>query len=228
MLAICTWLWGDKFEMSEVVRLRNMLKRNVTIPYKFILFTNVFEPIRNDAMLFYPIIDPKLLHVNGCFARLRIFDPEFQYKVEIAVDQKFDRFATIDLDTVLTKNIDPLFDIDAKFAIMQGGNAANPCPYNGALQLLRKGAYPEVWDDFTLEKASKVPFYSFPDDQGWIHHKLPNMPGWKTGTQGVYVFRKPGWPDATDNLPKDARLVTFINKTPKQLQHLPWIKEHWR
>lgn len=228
MLAICTWLWGDKFEIGDAIRLHNMLKRNVKQPYKFILFTNVFEPTNNSGMLLYPIVDLKLLHIKGCFARLRIFDPEFQYKVEIAADQKFDRFITIDLDTVVTKPIDPILDLDADFAIMQGGNAANPCPYNGALQSLRKSAHPEVWQDFSLEKANKVPFYSFPDDQGWLHHKVPNAPGWKTGTQGVYVFRKPGWPDATDNLPQDARLVTFINKTPRMLAKLPWIQEHWR
>ncbi len=80
-----------------------------------------------------------------------------------------------------------------------------------------------------LEAAAKVPFYEFPDDQGWIWHKLPRAAGWLAGpTSGIYGFKKPGWPPG-DNLPADARLVAFPGaRDPSQFTHLPWVRKYWR
>jgi hypothetical protein len=148
-----------------------------------------------------------------------------------------DRIVNIDLDTVITGEIDPLFDRPEPFVILQGGNASNPNPYGGALIMLRAGAHPEVWTDFSVEAASRVPYFEFPDDQGWIWHKLPNAAGWKCGAGSqVFVFRKPGWPGwankrdshPNDALPKGARLVTFSGgRSPEKFKHLDWVKNNW-
>jgi hypothetical protein len=86
-----------------------------------------------------------------------------------------------------------------------------------------------LWDEFSIEKATKIPFYEFPDDQGWIHAMVPKAASWPCGpASGIYAFRKPGWPK-DDKLPADARLVCFPGaRDPSQFQHLPWIREHWR
>jgi hypothetical protein len=148
-----------------------------------------------------------------------------------------DQIVNIDLDTVITGPLDPLFDRPEPFVIMQKGNASNPCPFNGALMMLRAGAHPEVWSDFSLEAAAKTAHYEFPDDQGWLWHKLPKAAGWKCGPEtGVFVFRKPGWPSfdrkmkrGGDDLPKGARLVTFSGgRSPAKYEHLDWIKANWR
>jgi hypothetical protein len=147
----------------------------------------------------------------------------------------------MDLDTVITDSLDPLFDRPEPFLILQGGNATNPCPFNGALQMLRPGYRHDVWDDFSIEAAQKIPYDSFPDDQAWLAYKLPGAAGWKVGPEtGAYVFRKPAWPgyiswdiaidEGTDkDLPKGARLVTFSGwRSPARFEHLPWIKQNWR
>ncbi len=172
--------------------------------------------------------DLPLTKIKGCFARLRMFDPLYQENIEIVAHSKIDRIVCMDLDTVITGPLDPLFDRDETFLILQGANAANPCPFNGSLMMLRAGHHSEVWSDFSLEKARAVPFYEFPDDQGWIHHMLPNAAGWKVGAEsGVYAFQKPGWPKG-DDLPADARMVVFPGwRSPEKFKHLKWIKENW-
>jgi hypothetical protein len=41
------------------------------------------------------------------------------------------------------------------FVILHGGNASNPCPFNGSLFMLRAGAHPEVWGDFSLRQRRR-------------------------------------------------------------------------
>lgn len=213
MLYVTTWHWGDKFSKDHANILHASVKRNLKQPFEWRVFTPEQE-------------DEYLTKVPGCFCRLRQFDPIWQKKQGI---KSGDKIVCIDLDTVITGSLDELFDRDEPFVIMQGANASNPCPFNGALMMLCAGTHPEVWSDFSIEAANKISFHSFPDDQGWIWHKVPDAAGWKVGKEHrVYVYKKPGWPSYIgDALPKGARLVTFINNDPSKLVHLDWVKEHW-
>lgn len=220
MLFITTWFWGTKYSKDYPAKLERALQRHVNQPYKFYVISPLPE-------------DEPLAQMKGCFARLRMFDPNWQRSIGM---EPGDRLLNMDLDTVVVRELDPLVERPEDFVIMQGGNSANPCPYNGALMLIKYGAHPEVWNDFSLKAAAEAPFYEFPDDQGWIHYKVPNAAGWKCGPDsGVYVFRKPGWPGWEDKasygdnyLPPEARLVTFSGwRTPKGFHHLQWIKENW-
>jgi hypothetical protein len=233
VLTISTWKWGDKFSVGDVAKLAAGVARNLRQPHRFICLTD--DDLSGIGIETARIKDPGLTKQQGCFARLRMFDDVWQRDIGV---QAGERIACIDLDTVITGELDPLFDRPEPFVIMQGGNASNPCPFNGALQMLRGGAHQEVWYEFTLERARAVPFYEFPDDQGWLWHKIPKAAGWKCGVEsGVFVFHKPGWPGWTnrkhstlnDTLPNGARLVTFSGwRNPRRFKHLGWIKENWR
>ncbi len=226
MLFVCAWLWGDKFCSDDVRKLAAGVRRNLQQPNCFFVVTDDIRRKGLEGVDIIPIVrDLPLLKIKGCFARLRMFDPKWQLAIGI-----YDRLVCIDLDTVITGPLDPLFDRPEPFVIMQGGNASNPCKFNGALLMLRAGAHPEVWNDFSVEAASKVPFYEFPDDQGFLWHKIPNAAGWKCGVEsGVFVFRKPGWTPGHDALPPGARLVTFSgSRNPRRFAHLDWVQEHWR
>lgn len=235
MLMITTWWWGSKFPIEDVNKLAAGVKRHIKQPYRFACINDKgFPAFSDDVHHSWPIPDTHLTKVKGCFARLRMFDLGWQrsYPFHEMYQEMIgaipDKLVNIDLDTVITGSLDVLFDRPEPLVIMQGANTANPCPMNGALMMLRPGAHPEVWNDFSLDKAAKVPFHKFPDDQGWIWHKVPNAKGWTCGPMhGVYVYQKRGWPVETVHLPQGARLVTFINRDPSQLMHLDWVKEHW-
>jgi hypothetical protein len=178
----------------------------------------------HDLRILQPPADDPLLFVPGCFTRLRLFNPAW------AAEQGFepgDRVLVLDLDLVITGDLGPLFDGDEPFRILQGVNAANPCPYNGSVWRLDIGYRPDVWNDFTLEAARGAPFFEFPDDQGWFWHMLPGAAAFGAA-DGIYAFKKPGWPSG-DNLPKGARLVAFPgHRDPSQFTHLPWVRNNWR
>lgn len=209
MLHVTTWLWGDKYSPDYLDKLRAGLARNIAQSYRF-------EVIRPTG---------RLTEIKGCFARLQMFDPEWQKARGI---QDRDRIVQMDVDSIITGPLDPLFDRQEPFVILQGGNY-QPCKFNGALWMLRAGAHPEIWSEFSLDAAAKVPYHEFPDDQGWLWHHLPDAPGWQTGpSSGCYVYQKPGWPTG-EQLPDGARFVTFAGKRrPDQITHLDWVKEHWQ
>ena len=223
-LVVCTFLWGDKYTPEYVERLYRGVRRHIKQPFRFLCLT---EPDRiahlSTGIERHAIWDIALTKLKGCFARLRMFDPAWQQALGID-----DRLACLDLDVVLTGPLDQLFDRPEALVVLQGANAANPCPYNCSVMMLRKHAHPELWNDFDINKLDDIPRHEFPDDQGWLWHRAPHAAAWHVGARsGIYAFQKPGWPPGT-NLPSDARMVSFIGwRDPKQFSELPWVRQHW-
>lgn len=213
MLYIGTFHWGTRYPQHYVDRLQAGVSRHMRAEHEF----RVFTP---------PPLDEYLTKEKGCFARLRAFDPEWQTSQGI---HPGDRIVCIDLDTIVTGELDSLFDGQEPFKILLGANASNPCRVNGSIWYVDAGYRPDVWSDFSLEAAAKIPQFSFPDDQGWMDFKMPDAAGWQVGaTSGIYAFQKPGWPKG-DALPKNARIVAFPGwRDPSKFTHLDWVKEHWR
>lgn len=211
-LTICTWLWGDKYGPDYVEKLRAGVARNLRQPHEF----RVFTPRADDL---------HLTEIKGCFARLRMFDPEWQQANGFLPG---DRIVCMDLDLIVTGPLDELFDRPEPFVILQGANAVNPCPFNGSLWMLQAGYRPDVWHEFSVELAGKIPFHEFPDDQAWFADMIPDAAWWQAGREsGVYAFQKPGWPKG-EQLPKDARIVAFPGwRDPSNYIRLEWVREHW-
>jgi hypothetical protein len=228
MLAICTWLWGDQYGLEDVAKLKRGIERHLKQPYRFILIT---ESERNISSRDLPsverhyIVDRRLLTHKGCFVRLRMFDSSWQKKLKID-----DRLVCMDLDSIVTGHLDPLFDRPEPFVILAGANSMNPCPFNGSLMMIRPGANEELWTDFSMDAVATIPQMEFPDDQGWIAHKVPNAATWRAGrASGVFAFRKPGWYTREESLPREARLVVFPGwRSPSKFQNLAWVQEHWK
>ena len=211
MIHIGAWHWGAKYPQLYIDRLRAGIARNLRASHR----VHFWEPLEKDRYL---------AERQGCFARLRAFDPEWQSANGIQIG---DKIVVLDLDLIITGSLDALFESDAAFTILQGVNAANPCPYNGSLWMLRAGYRSDVWADFTLERARDLPYYIFPDDQCWLADRIPDAAAFGP-ENGVYGFQKPGWPGGNE-LPKNARIVAFPGRRdPGQFVHLPWVRDHWR
>ncbi len=221
---VVTWLWGDRYGVEEVAKLAAGFRRNLKRPHRFVCFSDrEFWARGVEVRKFEDKLG--LTKIKGCFTRLQMFDSEFQAHNFLFVDQ----VVCVDLDTIATGKCDSVFDRKEDFVILSGGNASNPCPFNGALLSFRPGTNHQLWDDFSLDRIKDIPKYEFPDDQGWYAQQLPNAATWKAGpNSNVYVFGKPGWPKGSEDLPNGARLVTFVGaKEPKKFTHLSWVRENW-
>ncbi len=223
MIAFTTWLWGTKYRESHVLKLAAGVARNYDKPYRFVVFAdrNLDLPAPLEVK---PIANLQLTG-RGCFCRLRMFDPAWQ-----GWNGFNDRIVNLDLDVLPVRSIDSerLFERPETFMILQGVNAANPCPFNCSVMMLKAGAHAEVWRDFSMERAQATPFYEFPDDQGWLWHKLPNAAGWKSKESGIYAFQKPGWPGG-NSLPDNARIVAFFGwRKPEAFAGLDWVAANWK
>lgn len=221
-LVVCTWLWGGAYGEHYVRRLAAGVHRNLTEGHRFICFTDYQRHLPGIEQA--QILNTDLIKAKGCFARLRLFDPAWQRNLGIVPG---DRVVSLDLDLVVTGPLDALLDRKDDFTILQGINTSNPCPYNGSAWMLKAGARPDVWSDFSMDAAAKVPFHAFPDDQGWFWHKMPDAGAWRPD-DGVYGFKKEGWPSG-DELPAGAKVVAFPGwRDPSKFEHLNWIKKNWR
>jgi hypothetical protein len=225
MLHVVTYWWGEKYGADHVRKLHAGLRRHLEQEHRLVVVTTRQGTFPGVELVPLPEPDLPLTQVRGCFARLRLLDPAWQERHRILAGE---RIVCIDLDVVVTGPLDPLFLRPETFVILQGANAANPCPYNGSLWMLRAGRHAEVQSSFSLEAAARLPHHEFPDDQGWLAHMIPGAAGWQAGPRsGVYAFKKPGWPDA-DDLPQDARLVVFPGwRDPARFSSLPWVQRHW-
>lgn len=218
-----TWIWGDKYNKSAVRKLYAGIKRNYSKSFRFVVFTD--RPRAFDAPIeVYSIRDLDLIG-RGCLCRLRMFDPQWQS------DYCFDdTIVNLDLDLVITGNVDEIFKFGYPFRILSDVNKLNPNPFNGSLMQLHPGCHSEVWTDFSLDALKAAPVHEFADDQGWIWHKLPQAAGWKAGAEsGIYAFMKKGWPGGVGKeLPQDARIVAFVgHRKPWMFEGLPWIRKYW-
>jgi hypothetical protein len=223
-LVVTTWIWGGAYDESYVQRLARAIRRNLPEPHRFLCITDKPRPLPGIEQA--PIPDSELTIMKGCFARIRLFETDWQRRLGI---KEGSRILNLDLDLIVTGPIGGLLRRDDDFTILQGVNASNPCPYNGSVWMLRAGARRDVWDDFSLDNYIKlgVPFDSYPDDQGWFAYKMPDAGAFRP-SDGVYAFQKPGWPSGVA-LPHDAKIVAFPGwRDPAKFQHVPWIKEHWR
>lgn len=221
MITVTTYLWGWKYSKVDVERLRIGLERHLKQPHRFVCISD--RPIYSNVHYAIPQQDLPLLEAPGCFARLRLFDPKFQDEIGAT-----DKIVNIDLDVVVTGQLDSLFDTNATFKILGGANSGNPCPYNGSIFMLRKGKHQDVIDKFSMEVAREIPFHEFVDDQAWFHHMMPNAETWPVAESGIYAFEKPGWPRRSIRLPRNAVLVVFPGwRNPSLFRDIPWISKNW-
>src|SRR5262245_61649941 len=108
MLVISTWLWGERFDVTDVQKLSTGFSRNLEEPHRFICFSD--RSFMVTGVEVRPIEDILLTMRKGCFARLRMFDPDWQQRNiwPRGISERA-RLVNVDLDTVITNKLDGLF-----------------------------------------------------------------------------------------------------------------------
>jgi len=232
MITVVCWKWTQPgyrsiFQPYHVHTLRNMIRRNLQLPHRFVCITDDATGINPQLVETMELWrEPNIVLPQGkpnCYRRLRVF-------AEDARDWLGERILSIDLDAVITGDITPLVDVNDDFKIW--GDTARNTAYNGGFWLLRAGTRTSVWDKFTNRAPRLTRSRGMVgSDQAWLSYCLgPRESRWTTD-DGVYSFRN-HMGSGTEPLPKDARVVFFHGKhdpwDPKIQEKSPWIKKYYR
>lgn len=234
MLTVVCWRWKpdngyrSKFAPWTVRALRDMVRKHYPKPHRFLCVTDDQKSIDKDIET-YPlwtdfanIQSPHGRRNPSCYRRLKAFAPEM-------VQVFGPRFVSIDLDTVITGDLSPIFDRPEDFVIW--GETNPKSFYNGSLFMMTAGARKQVIEQFNPKTSPHTAKRSgkFGSDQGWISYCLgPGEATWGR-EDGVYSYRVHLEPNG-GRLPENARIVNFHGREDPwgvRAQALQWVRQHW-
>ena len=236
MFNVVCWKWKPPPEYrshhtaEHVNKLYRAVQRNFHEPHQFTCITDDWDGL--DSGIRVIPLWKELNHLPSphgganpaCYRRLKMYSQE-------AAELIGERFVSLDLDAVITRDVTPLWTRKEDFVIW--GETLRTTPYNGSMQMLTAGARRQVWDDFdpvTSPKAALDAGYHG-SDQAWISYKLgPHEARW-TKKDGVFSFRMDIKPHG-GKLPETARIVFFEGHvdpwSPTALRMCDWIPLHWK
>lgn len=228
-LTVLTWLWRQPksrtaYTAEHVNIWAAMVRRHLSMEFELACVTNMPEGIDTSIRIIAPPgefedvtiptwSDARAKGLPQCFRRLVMFAPH-------AADIFGDRFVSMDLDCVIGSSLDPLFDHDHDFRMYRGTNAARP--YNGSMVQMTAGCRPNVYTEFTQERAIEAGQKFLGSDQAWISYQL----GWGEADwgheHGVH------WYGSQHNRKAKDRRIMFFPGHPKPWQILGGPEEHDR
>lgn len=219
-ITFVTWLWQGwrpgTYCRKHVTALRNMLLEHAP-EHRLCLVTDRASEISRylpDDVLVYPMWEHPLEYLRlprNCFARLKLFDPEFGPRFG-------PRLVSIDLDVFIQKGFAELFTDTPLFRAVKGESSF----FNGSMWEMRPGAYPDVWNDFIRDpedakrRISNSKFYG--SDQAWLSLCLRHVGRVWDDSDGVMHWSQKKYIDVRHQL-LDARMVCFAGADK------PWSPE---
>lgn len=230
MISVVFWKWKkegyrSQFTHEHVNTARDMVKRNTTLPVRFICVTDDPDGVDMETIPLWenPYTGYGSNSAPNCFYRLKAFDPEIKHIFG-------ERFIWMDLDMIVLGNIDNIIGAPDDFAMW--GDTRYNGQYNGSLCIMNAGARAHVWRDFqgqtSVQKAHMAGFWG--SDQAWISYAA-KMDGRKFGMQdGVYSYNVHLL--GMTSPPENAKLVFFHGANDPwskdvQAQH-KWIRESYK
>jgi hypothetical protein len=223
MITVLCWYWRQpggrtKYAPWHVNIWHDMVRRNLSLPHRIACVTDTPEGLDPRIEIIAPPRDFEHVriptwkeHRPQCLRRLAMFAPG-------AAATFGERFVCMDIDCVITGPLDPLLT-DHDFRIFRGTSSSRP--YNGSMMMLRAGARPQVYADFTPDRAAQAGRRFVGSDQAWITHCLgPGEATWGPG-DGVVWHGGKGL-DA-------ARLIFFPgHDKPWERRGMPAVDQHYR
>jgi hypothetical protein len=144
--------WGKPFPSYYVNRLHNMVKRNLTLPFNFVCFTDDPEGIDPE------IITAPIPEVN--------VPPANQYSPwrKLASYQEnlgglSGKTMFLDLDNIIVDNIDCFFDYTDKFAIIENWTQLGRGIGNSSVYVYEIGKYKDLLEGFNNDPHKVVDLY---------------------------------------------------------------------
>lgn len=219
MIRIITWLWRQEKSLNEYIASdvntwASMLSRHVTIPHKLACVTDIPDGIDSKIEII-PIPDapdcrsehwPESKGLPQCYRRLHLWSRE-------AKSVYGERFVCLDLDLVVTGNLDALLSRQDEILIARG--TRQRAPYNGSFLLMDAGVNPDVWER-APEVAKEASELFIGSDQAVIRFLCPLLP--TVGEEsGLYTY-------SPSRFPAPLKLRHNLSKARKAMPHAEHLK----
>lgn len=232
MLAVVCWLWkGNRdFKPEHVDVMRRMVARHLTVPHRFVCLVGEgydtdpwplvdWVPIPREAEQFGSLQTPEGSGFPSCYRRLWLFSENAALLG--------DRVLLMDIDAVITANIDHLVQSDAPFVGWRPKLRWGPPRVAGGVYLLKTGAHTEVWEDFNHEGATEARKAGYRgSDQAWISYCL---------AANCALYEEPHGIESVRDVPRGAQppqgtcMVHFNGERKPWHPNPPaWVLEHWK
>jgi len=221
--------WGLKFKTNYVQVLYNMVQRHLTIPHKFILFTDRPKLHKN---LEGNNIEIRLLpfeEYKGYWQKLTLFSPEANLNGPCLY---------MDLDVVIKDNIDCFakYESDESFCVIRDFGQPQIWYNSSILKFNNVNATEAIWKKFLKNKNKDL---TLQGDQNVITNYIKEKPGVKnlkifpdTWTQsykwldrGQNRFHKSTW---TFEESPQAKVAIFHGNPKPHESDQNWVKNNWK
>jgi hypothetical protein len=231
-LVVATYFWSDPardsqrrgytFRHEHVHILKSMVSRHLRRPHRFVCVTDD----KIDGVTTVPLDWRK--HVPGTvFIRLMQHRPD----IKDVFGQDVTRILSLDLDVVITSNIDHIAGHPAPFCIWQNPNWPSPgrAFFQSSVQCFEPGARSCLWTDFDPNTSPRWVNWRFGGkEQAWISERLEWNEATFTAADGIYGAGRLGSKGIGSELPENACIVSFPgarepSQPETQLAH-PWIR----
>ena len=230
--------WGDKFPAEYVNRLYGMVSRNLSMPFRFVCFTENGEDIRNEVEIQpLPELDLPANAPERGWRKLTVFKDNFG---GLTGQTLF-----LDLDVVIVGDLDVFFTHPGEFLIVHDKKRPTKIEGNSSVFRFEIGKYPQILSYF--EQNSEQVKQEVRHEQAYLSreiHKLGKLEYWPDQWVPSFKYRCcPSWIKSwlqAPFIPNGAKIIIFhglpnppeaikgiSGKWYRHIQPAPWIKEHW-
>jgi len=238
MVNIICMKWGDKFPATYVNRLYGMVVRNLSLPFRFVCFTENGKDIRDEVEIQpLPELDLPANAPERGWRKLTVFKEGFG-----GLNGKT---LFLDLDVVIVGSLDNFFTFPGDFLIAHDKKNPKKIEGNSSVFRFEISQYPEILSYF--EAHAEQVKQEVRHEQAYLSremHKLGKLEYWPDEWVPSFKYRCcPSWikswfqapfiPDGAKvilfhGLPNPPEAIKGISgKWYRHIQPTPWIQEYW-
>ncbi len=229
--------WGTRYTEQDVNILHSMVKRNLTLPHRFVCLTDDPSNITKEIECFpMPEIQVPSEYDMSPWRKLGMFSKK--------IADLSGKCLFLDLDIVITDNIDCFFTFSDKFTIIKNWSQRDHGIGNSSVYCFNIGQYSDVLEYYNDNMQEVLSTHE--DEQTYLSKKIQNINYWpddwcksfKRHCRPPYIiryFKEPILPANAKIIifhgvpkPKDAIKGGFYGNFLRYIRPTKWVENYWR
>lgn len=231
--------WGNKFPADYVNRLYGMVSRHLSLPFRFVCFTEDGDGIRDEVEVQpLPELDLPIGTPERGWRKLTVFKEDFG---GLSGTTLF-----LDLDVLIVDNIDDFFMLKGDFLIAHDKKNPSKIEGNSSVFRFEIGQHAEILSHF--EQHLEAVKNQVRHEQAYLSreiNKIGKLKYWQDAWVPSFKYRCcPSWIKSwfqAPSIPKGAKIIIFhglpnppeaikgiSGKWYRHIQPSPWIAKYWQ